>query len=721
MRKLNKGLICLTSILCMLISNFGYAYAQNDSESTWQSCTIYEGDNLNDQSYSTNASTIKSYLSYTEEGQIMRVQALNNQTVLVEYYTDDYQLINNKIIDSNLLPVFGGFYETDEYYFIVSGQNNLSEDDSLEVYRISKFDKDWNFVASTGLSDCNTTIPFRSGTVRMDNYGDYLLIRTSHQMYTHTDGLRHQANVTIQVRISDMTITDSYTDVMNTAYGYVSHSFNQFIKIDEEGHIIAVDHGDAYPRSIVLIEYPTDVSTGSFSSRNCSVTNVFSFAGTTGLNATRASVGGFELAENNYLIAGNSIIQDSNYASRSTRNIYVWVVDQDTKEITTKQITNYQEGDGTTSTPHLVKVNDNQFILLWTEDEIIYYVQLDGNGNMVSDIYELSGDLSDCVPITLNNNLVWYTWDDGNITFYEINLSDLNQTTIKQITNGHEYELTGVVDADAGVAETECIHCGLKRYLGYYQTMSVYWNDTGDGSYHGSVIDDLDVGESSYYYITATFSASTCSDEFEVLIEDPTVLSWTKTSNRLGFLTGLKAGTTEIVIRSKLNPSLSRSYNFTVHGPLEISSFTADKDENIVALSVNASGGEGSLTYSFYQIDDDGNKSIIYQGENSYCNWIPKVAGKNTLYVDVTDGITTITKSVDYIVDEDDIQILLGDLNYDNKVDYNDAVIILQVDSNSIALTEAQKSIADVNGDNTIDYNDAVLILRKDAGLISDF
>lgn len=42
-----------------------------------------------------------------------------------------------------------------------------------------------------------------------------------------------------------MEITDKFTGIMNKDYGYISHSFNQFIKT-ENNHIIAVDHGDAY-------------------------------------------------------------------------------------------------------------------------------------------------------------------------------------------------------------------------------------------------------------------------------------------------------------------------------------------------------------------------------------------------------------------------------------------------------------------------------------------
>ena len=58
----------------------------------------------------------------------------------------------------------------------------------------------------------------------------YLFIRTSHTMYKSSDGYNHQANVTIQVDEKNMNITDSFTKIMNSAYGYVSHSFNQFIK-----------------------------------------------------------------------------------------------------------------------------------------------------------------------------------------------------------------------------------------------------------------------------------------------------------------------------------------------------------------------------------------------------------------------------------------------------------------------------------------------------------
>ena len=75
-----------------------------------------------------------------------------------------------------------------------------------------------------------------------------------------------------------------------------------------------------------------------------------------------------------------------------------------------------------------------------------------------------------------------------------------------------------------------------------------------------------------------------------------------------------------------------------------------------------------------------------------------------------------------YIVTDSPIrEVLLGDINGDDLINYNDAVLVLQADSKLIELTETQRKAADVNQDGIVNYNDAVQILRKDAGLITDF
>ena len=59
----------------------------------------------------------------------------------------------------------------------------------------------------------------------------------------------HQANVTFSVDTSSMNIVDKFTGVWNTSNGYVSHSFNQFIQVDN-GTLLGVDHGEGGPTAL---------------------------------------------------------------------------------------------------------------------------------------------------------------------------------------------------------------------------------------------------------------------------------------------------------------------------------------------------------------------------------------------------------------------------------------------------------------------------------------
>ena len=88
-----------------------------------------------------------------------------------------------------------------------------------------------------------------------------------------------------------MEITDVVSKVANIDHGgYVSHSFNQFLQMDGED-LIALDHGDAYPRAAVLIKYP-GIKDTTFARASVEHCNALVFPGTIGNNTTRASLGG---------------------------------------------------------------------------------------------------------------------------------------------------------------------------------------------------------------------------------------------------------------------------------------------------------------------------------------------------------------------------------------------------------------------------------------------
>ena len=117
-----------------------------------------------------------------------------------------------------------------------------------------------------------------------------------------------------------MLIKDSYTGVMNLSVGYVSHSFMQIIRTDGKD-IYRADLGDAYPREIAL----TRTSVEEELKNPMMYANVAAIPGEIGNNYTGYALGGLELSENNYIIAGSGIKSTTD----STANIFVNTGDKD--------------------------------------------------------------------------------------------------------------------------------------------------------------------------------------------------------------------------------------------------------------------------------------------------------------------------------------------------------------------------------------------------------
>ncbi len=537
-------------------------------------CTTYTGDNIEDQNYEYSqwAKPIRSYLTY-ENGTYMRVQAgADANGYVVEYFDSSFTITGRKIVPQEL-PLFGGFYEMNGNYYILSGQTNKDESDSVEVYRITKYTKDWSRVASCGLYGVNTTVPFDAGSARMAAYGDYLMIRTSHEMYkSKKDGYNHQANVTIQVDTSAMKIVDSFTKVMNVNYGYVSHSFNQFIQM-ENGKIVAVDHGDAHPRSIVLVRYPSIVTSSGFTngisySSTCKATDIMAFEGKSGANYTGATVGGFEISDTAYLTAG-SVDIDSTAKYSAGQDIFVGVVSKSTDAVKVNKITNYTAGQGTTDTPQFVKIGTNSYMLLWHRGSSVYYTKIDGNGNQVGTIYSLAGDLSDCVPVLAGDKLVWYTWKNETLQFYQININDLSDYTVKNVVSGHSYQVSATNASDASVVLT-CSKCGQSHTEYVVKSFAVYWYGPADnGYYYTNYESRYDTGTKLKFLLrnqTYSSESDSTNQNSEMVWEssDTSIATVSNLTDESGTVNMLKPGIVKISIYPKYNPSCKETATFTI-------------------------------------------------------------------------------------------------------------------------------------------------------------
>ena len=372
------------------------------------------------QDYTTWSKPVNSYLFENGASGLTRVEHISGQ-IVVEDYSSDFQFQSSRTIPMEL-SLWGGFFAGEDYNFFVFGQENPSESDNAEVIRVVKYSKDWQRLGQASLHGANTTAPFEAGSLRMDEYGGYLYIRTCHEMYTSDDGLNHQANLTMAVDQSSMEVTDSYYDVMNASYGYVSHSFNQFLLVDEEGRIVALDHGDAYPRAMTFMRYYADAATGRFTDsfyqgRLCSVGEQRTFAGAVGDNVTGASVGGLAETSECYMMAYNY----DGAGGSGPRNVYLQAMDIATGKGKDYQIT--QSGGSTT--PVLAPTGLDGGYLLWngkedyTANDTLYYVHYDADG-VPGQIASTTGSLSDCAPIYYKGQMVWYVTDSSAPTFYTL-------------------------------------------------------------------------------------------------------------------------------------------------------------------------------------------------------------------------------------------------------------------------------------------------------------
>jgi len=399
---------------------------------------FYNGNNKNTQNYIKFirwATPIDSYLTVASNGRTLRFQNSDESNwYLAEYYDSKFNRVLTKFIPKEL-DIFGGFYNAGDCYILVTGQKNPDESDSVEVLRITKYDTNWNKLSYASLYGANTATPFIYGCVRFCRCGDYLLLRTSHDKYRNENGINHQANMTVQYDIYNSAITDYSTHTANDKEGYISHSLNQFITV-EDGRIVAVDHGDAYPRSIALVKYQTDARGGKFKpdycSSPCSVVNVLKIPGTVGDTYTGMCLGGFEVSNSHYLIAGNTVADSNDYRDdKAGRNVFISAVDKKTNKVKTNYITNYKRTDVGVDNPQFTKISDDRFIVLWTERKTskVNYVEIDGSGKKKGSVYSMSGDLSDCKPEMINGELVWYVWQGKKLCFNSINASDISKNS----------------------------------------------------------------------------------------------------------------------------------------------------------------------------------------------------------------------------------------------------------------------------------------------------
>ena len=311
--------------------------------------------------YSNWASKVTNYLVQNADKSITSVN-VGHDTISIETSDTNGKTISAKELKFGL-PIFGAFFSGEKFNYIAYGQTNSDENNNLDVILIEKYDKQFNMLGSATISGraCGTRTPFSAGCARMAENGKNLILHMSRGRYISSDGLSHQSNFTAVVDTERMLVT--HTSAMFPNY-HVSHSFDQYVMFDGDAPV-TLDHGDAYPRSILLQR----------SEPGCKFNEIqrgtmLSIPGATGDNYTGVSVGGLAMSGSNYItaIAAVDFSKDRGYPEQ--RDISALVMPKTLGGGTTANrilLGKYIGTDVVASTPRLISNGGGTFIVLWQE------------------------------------------------------------------------------------------------------------------------------------------------------------------------------------------------------------------------------------------------------------------------------------------------------------------------------------------------------------------
>lgn len=360
------------------------------------------------------------YYYYIDADGNFNAAVYDRYTHKMHFYTytpDTYKFLRHREIPLDL-DSFGGFYAApDQNLYIVTGQENHTEEKNKTVIRVRKYSMDLKSLGSAdikgGVSNLFEGIyePFAGGICSMDMNGSILTMHTSREMFTQPgETVQHQTSITFY--LNTQTMTFDFTRGMP----FVSHSFAQYVKTN--GNQTAfIDHGDATPRSVVFHLYENGTLSKSL--------DLFELNGSWGENYTGTTVDSFDTGKNGYLVTGaslphNNAIQGvTGYTQGLRHNIYLISVAKDGSKSTFKWLTENipnlslkEVGE-----PRTVKIDDDTFAVMFDE-----YTLKDGNavnhtlrvlfvnskGDLLSsEAYDGLWFKSNSQPIYQNGKLVW--------------------------------------------------------------------------------------------------------------------------------------------------------------------------------------------------------------------------------------------------------------------------------------------------------------------------
>ncbi len=384
---------------------------------------------LSDGTGRNRARVTYSYLHMTPAGELERVECVDGELVVERVASDYRHYTARKVIDSDTYwpseeapdesVKWGGFFSGATHNFIVTGQTNHNEDDSVITYRVTKYTKNWNYVGKAEVRGADSYGVFDNGSCRMEELDGMLYVRTNRVMYSAGED-HHTGSIMFRIYEERMKVVNAwYSTDGGLEHCPVSHSWNQFAKV-LNGTMYYLDHGDSSPYRAAVVHRHG----GSFA-------NLVTWGGGSGNYRTGGMVGGFEVSETagTLISVGTKVKYDSN-ARQNVAQPWIAVVNNPAALASGSGLTDNTENANVTQRffeedgsipnaecPFLVKVNDGKFLAMWSvqtssgisnAQAAIRYQFIDAYGNALTELKTGQALLSDCQPIVRGNKVVWY-------------------------------------------------------------------------------------------------------------------------------------------------------------------------------------------------------------------------------------------------------------------------------------------------------------------------
>lgn len=359
----------------------------------------------------------------------------NDNTITTLYYRDkiylkqfdnNYNCILSKTI-SKELEMFGGYFNLKGYHYFVFASNNFSQSDRQEVYRIVKYNSNFDKIGTTKIfgEACEVTEPLLAGSVEITANGNTLYITDVYTDFSYWNDFFNN-RITISLDSQSMTVNDIFTG--EKMYQNYSENMNELVEtrtLIDDNKLYYVEKTKKQLRIAERsTEIPSKIIDDQFLRKETVKTKYY-------------SIYEFDQSDSEFyknINIHSLVLSKSDFITSGTynNNLYVMTVPKEQIQgnlVRYRQITNYNDVENINiDKSYLMQLAEDKFILLWQETDendlkTIKYIQLNKSGEIKSDIIKIdSTDISiDCQPIIKNNKIIWCQ----SINSDKINLHEL--------------------------------------------------------------------------------------------------------------------------------------------------------------------------------------------------------------------------------------------------------------------------------------------------------